>query len=467
MLGMIAGFKPAFVDETRGSIVYGPASAPDAPAAALLASDAAHRFLLKRGRYPAGDAADNSFEGVPFLSLFPVGDASAGEGGAALRSDIVAAAFFFLSLHEEWSAEDRDAFDRFQWKHSLLGALGTSERPVVAEYARVLRAFLERHGMLSGNAEAGVADRPLVCFTHDIDYMTKFTPGLFYRESIRYMLWNQLGMPFNARLSRFREYLGFARAGRDPYIVSLDRILDRLRERRFHSTFFLKTGRSDLRDAPMNLRASRIRGRVARMLDEGHEVGVHPSFNTYLSPSMLEDETRLLEHALARPVRTVRQHYLRFRYPDTWRHQIAAGLRVDSTLGFAEREGFRNGVCHPFLPFDLDHGTVLPIWALPLVVMDGTLASYRRLDPDQSLQRLRALFRAVCDAGGVFVVLFHNTCYDAHDFPGWAGVFESFLDDCRDAGAECLTLTEAVERRLARAGYADRQELIDLVASGY
>jgi hypothetical protein len=463
-LGMIAGFKPSFVNDACGAVEYG-VGIPDAndAAAMLPGSASAQRFLLSPSAYDGTKARSLHFRSSPLLSLFAV---EIGQDDRTPPSDIVSDAFFFLSLHQEWSTGKRDQFDRFRSEDSLPAALGMHDRPVVAEYARVLRDFLEMHGLLRPVVDS-TGYRPVVCLTHDIDYMSKLTPGLFYREAVKLLLLNQSGRPLNARIRRFLEYLSFVGADRDPYVVSIDRILDETAKRGFRSTFFLKPGGTDKRDSRMNLRSLTLRDRIDRMLSDGHEVGVHPSFHTYLSPASIAAETRALEDVLGQPVRSVRQHYLRFRYPDTWRHQAAAGLRVDSTLGFAEREGPRNGACHPFLPYDLEHGSVLPIWEMPLIVMDGTLNGYRDMGPAESSERLRALFENVVGVQGHFVVLFHNVCYDTHDFPGWDAVFETFLDECRSANAEVLPLREVVDRWQCRAGYGGPDEFIRLVEQGY
>src|SRR5213079_764648 len=80
-----------------------------------------------------------------------------------------------------------------------------------------------------------------------------------------------------------------------------------------------------------------------------------------------------------------RQHYLRFRVPETWREWEAAGLRYDSTMTFAGHEGFRCGTSHAYRPFDLEEDRELMIEELPLVVMDGTLRLYRGLTAAEAM----------------------------------------------------------------------------------
>ena len=80
-----------------------------------------------------------------------------------------------------------------------------------------------------------------------------------------------------------------------------------------------------------------------------------------------------------------------------------AGLDYDSTLTFAERPGFRCGVCRPFPLFDLTTRTELPLWERPLIFMD---------EPEELLSDARATvldLRERCRVvGGEFVILWHH-----------------------------------------------------------
>ena len=47
-----------------------------------------------------------------------------------------------------------------------------------------------------------------------------------------------------------------------------------------------------------------------------------------------------------------RNHYLRFKLPETWKYLADAGFEYDTTLGYSNALGYRNGMCHPFRPYD-------------------------------------------------------------------------------------------------------------------
>ena len=448
---MIAGRRARFTSRDP-ELHYGPSPRDTA---LWLPSSAAWPRLLSRTRL-SPDAADVEHAGVRVLSLFPV------EGASTPCTDIVAAAFFFLSLHEEWTAERHDQFGRALASEGLLGKRGETARPVVAEYARLLRVLLgdaatpaPRYG---GHPAAAV-------MTHDIDYLSKFTPGLLFREVVKNFAFNRRGVDFGSRMIRLREYLAFRRTERDPYVHSIRRMLEVERTHGITGSWLFKAGGSDRRDVTYGLGSSRAREILSLLQSAGADIGLHPSFHAHADAGMLAREAARLRAAAGGDLRSVRQHYLRFVYPQTWRQQAAEGFVVDSTLGFAEQEGFRNGVCHPFLPWDPETGAPLPLWELPLTVMDGTLAHYRGLDVAASRQRIAELLDITAAHGGTAVLLFHNTSYDRHDFPGWGEVFEDAAARMADGRFLTASMPDTVQAWIESAGYSSTAELLQVINS--
>lgn len=86
---------------------------------------------------------------------------------------------------------------------------------------------------------------------------------------------------------------------------------------------------------------------------------------------MLQLEKNRLEEIIGRDVLGCRQHLLRFEVPTTWRIQEKAGFVYDTTLSFADHDGFRCGICLPSEPYDLVENRILSLWEIPLTVMDG------------------------------------------------------------------------------------------------
>jgi hypothetical protein len=213
---------------------------------------------------------------------------------------------------------------------------------------------------------------------------------------------------------------------RDPY-DSFDELFSLKEKIAAPSTFFLMGGGNAPLDADYNLDDNPTRELISRIRGCGDEIGVHPSYETHRSPEMLADETRALSEGTGMVIEGARQHYLRFAVPETWHAQTAANLRYDSSLGFADRAGFRCGWSGCFHPFDIDKREELPIIEIPLVAMDVTLAIYEKLSAEHSLERLAKLLAASETRGGVFVLLWHNILRDKRVFPGFWDSLEYFV----------------------------------------
>jgi len=148
---------------------------------------------------------------------------------------------------------------------------------------------------------------------------------------------------------------------------------------------------------------------IGMIADAGWEVGLHGGHRAYCDPEALMVEKQRLESVLGRPVIGYRNHYLRFRVPETWEHLSRTGFSYDATFGYADCVGFRNGMCHPFRPYNLQTGHEIDILEIPLAVMDGTLDQYMRLDAGRAWEIVRHLIDATERCHGVFTLLWHNT----------------------------------------------------------
>ncbi len=71
-----------------------------------------------------------------------------------------------------------------------------------------------------------------------------------------------------------------------------------------------------------------------------------------------------------------RQHYLRFKVPQTWQILNNKGISSDSSMYYPESVGFRCGTATPFKIFDIENRMTLDIVEEPLIFMEGTYAQY-------------------------------------------------------------------------------------------
>ncbi|PKL59022.1 MAG: hypothetical protein CVV31_07690 [Methanomicrobiales archaeon HGW-Methanomicrobiales-2] len=148
---------------------------------------------------------------------------------------------------------------------------------------------------------------------------------------------------------------------------------------------------------------------MGTILDGGCEIGLHGGCEAYHDLEQLRREKQHLEKVLNQTVSGYRSHFLKFRIPDTWELLEQAGFRYDTTLGYPDCVGFRNGMCHPFRPFNMNTGQEMNILEIPLAIMDQTLLSYMRLNTEQAWAQTERLIDAVERHNGVLTILWHNT----------------------------------------------------------
>jgi len=132
----------------------------------------------------------------------------------------------------------------------------------------------------------------------------------------------------------------------------------------------------------------------------------------------LKDLTTILEaEKIANTKIGLRQHFLRWETPDTFQIQENVGISYDTTLGYADKPGFRAGTCYPFYAFNIKTRKELSLIERPLIVMDCTLTAprYLNLSFDEALQKALKLKNECEKHCGVFTLLWHNTEFSYKD----------------------------------------------------
>jgi hypothetical protein len=180
------------------------------------------------------------------------------------------------------------------------------------------------------------------------------------------------------------------------------------------SAFYFMAGGASPLDGTYAIDDPWIRGLLRRVDERGHEIGLHPSYETFQDAERTQAELSTLrrvcgEEAIEQPIRGGRQHYLRWENPSTWQNWEDAGLEYDSTLGFADRPGFRCGVCFEYPVFNLRTRSQLSLRERPLVVMDRTLYDYMELSSAEMLEEIAELRRRCRLFDGEFTLLWHNS----------------------------------------------------------
>jgi peptidoglycan/xylan/chitin deacetylase (PgdA/CDA1 family) len=287
-------------------------------------------------------------------------------------------------------------------------------KPVVSEH-------LISHNLL--DIEWPENRRFAACLTHDVDTI---------HPSLKYSLYtaSKYGSQLRFRESWRRIVSNVQKTNSENPYWNFKAISELERRYNAKSSFYFKATSTD----PMGwVYAINDLSDEIKYLDEiKFEVGLHGGYYSYNSPEELKKEKKNLEKILGRKVIGIRNHFLRFSIPSTWRILSGLGFKYDTTFGYSDMPGFRNGMCHPFRPYDLELMKEIEIVELPLVIMDSTLFK----------MPINIAWKTICDLievteknKGVITILWHNNTFDKIFNGSWATLYEKILRFLKEKNA--------------------------------
>jgi peptidoglycan/xylan/chitin deacetylase (PgdA/CDA1 family) len=357
-------------------------------------------------------------------------------GMVCINADIISAAFYLLSGWQEYFSETRDQYGRFPYAASVQQRYGFVALPVVNYYFDVLRTAVE-HVTGQPLRPRSWNGAPFSAFiSHDIDNLRSAWKAPA-KASLK-----------QGQLLRFGQRL-WQRLTRPDAWDNLEAVAATVAKYGARSTFFIlpehRPGADGTPNADYRIDSHVLR-RFVHLGSLGSEMALHGSIGT------ATDFARLLaeqEEALGLKTCGNRFHYLRWEPRQTPIHLealVMAGLRYDSTLGFAEHFGFRHSYCHPFHPFDFARGQAHSFLEIPLQVMDATLhhPNYLQLRADEILPALQPMLAEVEKFGGVASILWHNDHFDPSNTVTGPQQFAEIMGYLQQRGAAFLTGSQIV-----------------------
>ena len=328
-----------------------------------------------------------------------------------LGLDIFGSAFFLLTRYEEIVTRERDIHDRFPASAAVGGRARLLDRPLVDEYAELLWSAMRRVWPR--------IERPRRAFrflpSHDVDWPQ--SPGRSF-AALGKTLGGDVLRRHDPRLAldRIRAEHRTRRGDADADLHNtFDFLMDVSEAAGARSAFYFQAiGTDPAYDAYYDLSDPWLGALLRRIRDRGHEIGIHPTYSTYRAPERIREQlSRLREHCERLGIEQAewggRQHFLRWENPTTWQAWDDAGLDYDSTLGFADRVGFRAGAAREYTVFNLRTRRRLALRERPLVVMESSLFDYERASRERARARISELREQCRAVSGDFTLLWHNS----------------------------------------------------------
>ncbi|HLN62511.1 MAG TPA: hypothetical protein VK464_13275, partial [Symbiobacteriaceae bacterium] len=214
-----------------------------------------------------------------------------------LGLDVFGSAFFLLTRYEEAVLPDRDRHERFPAEASLAVQEGFLDRPLVNEYLELLWRAIRR--LWPGLTRKERAYRVLL--SHDVDdpFCTAFRSGFHVCKSTAGDLVKR-----RSPALAFQRLAGAVRVrqGRPECDLcnTFGLIMDLSERRGWQSCFnFITDHTAGALDGRYAIDHPWIRGLLRQVHQRGHEIGLHPSYHTFLRPDRIKGECDRLCAAVA------------------------------------------------------------------------------------------------------------------------------------------------------------------------
>lgn len=339
---------------------------------------------------------------------------------AVIHYDILGLTYWMLNRVEEIDRTDLDNHGRFPAIHSHAYKHGYLERPVVDEWLHVLGQVIQKQWPQVELKQHQFSMK----VSHDVDAPSRYGFG-----SAKSILKSMAGDVLKRRDIKGAMIAPWVRLNSgqklhpaDPF-NTFDWLMDVSEANNLTSAFYFICGRTSKLDASYEPEHPAIRELMRRMHQRGHEIGLHPSYNTYQKPQLIKQEADRLravlqDEGIKQTEFGGRMHYLRWEHPTTLQAWNDAGMTYDTTLSYADLPGFRCGTCFEYPAFNTVTQQLLNIRIRPLIAMECTIIADRYMglgygaEAENKFAGLKDTCRRV---SGCFTLLWHNSHFGSQN----------------------------------------------------
>ncbi len=385
----------------------------------------AHRSWLKHNSMPtlpltlwnpSGDSIDVKLVHQTLPVLYGKPGIVRKDNNWHLNIDIFGSAFFMLSRYEELIVHERDAHDRFPATASVAYKANFLDRPLINEYLEILWTCLNQ--LWPGLQRKKRQFRTLIScdVDHPMDHAGYSLKRTIFRVGARLLRDKQPKLALYDALN-----FAFKKLGSDyfdEYLNNIDwmvKVNDQVGNK--VAFYFIPIQTDKEREDPNDVRNPKISALLEHIVDSGHEVGIHPGYRTYKHPENFKNSVNALYEACQKESIDSsclggRQHYLMYDMSQTPQSWEKYGLVYDSSLSFADKAGFRCGVCYEYSMYDLVRRRKMSLKQRPLVVMDCTVIGkgYESLGCGNEARSRFQYLKGVCQLfDGDYTLLWHNS----------------------------------------------------------
>lgn len=319
-------------------------------------------------------------------------------GYVKLNLDVIGDIFFLLTDYQVLMNPKYDKYGRFLFDFSILKRY--INRPVVNEIYKFITTILSKN-KITVDSKCAHSIR----LTHDVDH-----PFQYYKVNVFHFLKNLCGDVLLRKqfpLQRLKKHYRVKSKDEDPYYTFAEL---QKKEEKVNSVYFFYAGNLNFANPDYSISSVEIRKLIGSLKeDRSNKIGIHFGIGSSDSLKTMLSEKQQFELYAEQPVECSRFHYLSFKLCTPGLLE-KAGVFKDSTVGYADRPGFRTGTCFSYFLYDLMENKMTYVRENPLIMMEGTLfdEQYCNYDAEQAVELINLLNGEIIKYGGLFTVLWHN-----------------------------------------------------------
>jgi hypothetical protein len=333
-----------------------------------------------------------------------------------LGYDIFAMVFYFATRYEEYLNAELDEHQRFKAENSVAHNYNCLQIPflnlAIAQFADLLKQKFPN--LYFKKREFSFLS------TIDIDNAFAFANKGFQRN-VGGLLKDLASLKFKQVASRIISNLD---EEKDPY-NTFQLINSLSKETQTALYYFILIGNYSAYDKNPSFKSRGFK-KLLRTLSNENSIGLHPSYESFNHPEKIEIEKTRLEDIIEKKVTSARCHFLRIKFPNTYRQFINVGITDDYTMIYASQSGYRTGLCVPYNWFDLEKNESTNLTIHPSTIMEGTLRDYNKYSPEKATEVISQLLDQSKKQGGEFISVWHNDSFVPSQ-KNWIEVYKKLL----------------------------------------
>jgi len=354
---------------------------------------------------PDGFIHNLDSDSMPSLCLSEDCDRIVYQGLGFYPFDLVALAFILLTRWEEWARPVMDQFQRYKETASLAIKHGFHQRPILDEWALLLRSWLRQYAP----TWSPVLPHPSISVSHDIDHLCyyKSWPRVFRgfsRGLVRqHSLISAYRNAYSGFISRLDHY-------KDPCVTAIDELMQFNHSLGLNGTFFLMSANQSKYDDGYDIASSLLRNKIDLLINSGHKIAWHTGYYAAYDDALYKQEFHRFNKVCGNKTFGARHHFLRWRAAESWQRMEQFGITFDASLGYTKTCGFRCSTAHAFPAYSLLDDKELNLEVRPLILMDGYLLN----NPSDAQLIVERMLTRCHQVSGCFSLLIHNYTIMTH-----------------------------------------------------